>query len=55
MIKSSTSSTLIPALPAISGFHRLITFIRFKIDTDKIKNLEIMEFERKQSPNDIDI
>jgi uncharacterized protein len=28
------------------GLHRLITFVRFKIDIDKIKELEIMEIER---------
>jgi hypothetical protein len=35
-----------PGAAGKSGFHQVITFIRFNIDNNDIKDLEIMELER---------
>lgn len=35
-----------PGAAGNSGIHKVITFIRFKIDNDQIKELEIMEIDR---------
>jgi uncharacterized protein len=37
-----------PGAAGNSGLHRVITFIRFKIDGKNIKELEIMELDRSQ-------
>ena len=36
-----------PGAAGISGFHQVRTMLRFSIDGDKIKDLEIIEFEKK--------
>lgn len=36
-----------PGAAGISGFHQVRTMLRFNIDGDKIKDLEIIEFKKK--------
>ncbi len=38
-----------PGAAGISGFHKLVTAMRFVIDKDKISKLEIFELERKSA------
>ncbi len=40
-----------PGAAGISGFHKLVTAMRFIIDKDKISKLEIFEMERKSVLN----
>lgn len=41
-----------PGAAGNSGFHKVITMIRFQIEGKEISNMEVYEMDRKMAPND---